>query len=231
MIEDHHALDQFMLAAVRPLAMVVLLPQVAGGPLPWRARLALVAAMALFSGFRPGAPMLDPMAIPHEVLAGLVAGLGLAMAFGAAAMAGEALAQMIGLGFATLGPMGGGAIPSLFTTLAWVALLSSSALPELFGLMAAGISDPAGNLDLVRIGALGTLLFLWGLKVALPLLAVLLLAQGVVAITTRAAPQLSAMAIGPAALLLAAIMLMPLLFDHLLGRLGMAVASGLAWVN
>jgi flagellar biosynthetic protein FliR len=224
-------LAQFMLAAVRPLAMVVLLPQVAAGPLPWRARLALVAAMALFGGFRPGAPTLDPMQIPHEVLAGLVAGLGLAMAFGAAALAGEALAQMIGLGFATLGPMGGGAIPGLFTTLAWVALLSSSALPELFGLMAAGISDPAGSLDLLRIGALGSLLFLWGLKVALPLLAVLLLAQGVVAITTRAAPQLSAMSIGPAALLLAAIMLMPLLFDHLVGRLGMAVASGMAWVE
>ncbi|WP_205599656.1 hypothetical protein, partial [Sandarakinorhabdus rubra] len=51
---------QFTLAAVRPLAMVLLMPGVAGAALPWRAKFALVAAMALFGGFRPGAPELAP---------------------------------------------------------------------------------------------------------------------------------------------------------------------------
>ena len=85
---------------------------------------------------------------------------------------------------------------------------------------------PVGGLDPGDIAAFGGLMFLWGLKVALPILAVLLLANAVVAITTRAAPQLSAMAVGPAALLLAFVTLLPLLFGHLSGRLAQALASG-----
>jgi flagellar biosynthetic protein FliR len=83
------------------------------------------------------------------------------------------------------------------------------------------------DLGLGGVAAHGGLIFLWGLKVALPMLAVMLLAQAVVAIASRAAPQLSAMAVGPAALLVAFVALLPLLFDHLLGRLSQALASGL----
>jgi len=223
-------ITRFMLAAVRPLACVALLPPVAGASLPWRARLALVAALALFAGFRPGAPALAATDIPAELMAGLVAGMGLALAFAAAALAGELLAQMIGLGFATLGPMGGngGAVPALFTTLAWVMLLAGDLHLELFALLASGVSlYPDGGMGLAGIAALGSLMFLWGLKLALPLMAVLLLAQAVVAIASRAAPQMSAMAVGPAALLLAFVSLLPLVFTHITARLAEALASGL----
>ncbi|MBU6166226.1 MAG: flagellar biosynthetic protein FliR [Alphaproteobacteria bacterium] len=223
-------LTRFMLAAVRPLACVVLLPPLAGASLPWRARLALVAALAAFAAFRPGAPALLATDVPAELMAGLVAGIGLALAFAAASLAGELLAQMIGLGFATLGPMGGngGAVPALFTTLAWVMLLVGDLHLELFALLASGASlYPPGGLGLAGISALGGLMFLWGLKIALPLMAVLLLAQGVVAIASRAAPQMSAMAVGPAALLLAFVSLLPLVFGHVSGRLAEALASGL----
>lgn len=221
---------RFTLAAVRPLACVLLLPPLAGASLPWRGRLALVAALAVFAAFRPGAPLLAPGDVPGELLAGLVAGMGLALAFAAASLAGELLAQMIGLGFATLGPMGGngGAVPALFTTLAWVMLLAGDLHLELFAMLASGTSlYPPGGLGLAAIAALGALMFLWGLKLALPLLAVLLLAQAVVAIANRAAPQLSAMAIGPAALLLAFVTLLPLVFGHIMARLAEALASGL----
>ena len=223
-------LTRFMLASVRPLACVALLPPLAGASLPWRARLALVAALAVFAAFRPGAPTLAATDVPAELLAGLVAGLGLALAFGAAALAGELLAQMIGLGFATLGPMGGngGAVPALFTTLAWVMLLVGDLHLDLFTMLASGTSlYPPGGMGLPAIAALGGLMFLWGLKLALPLLAVLLLAQAVVAIASRAAPQMSAMAVGPAALLLAFVSLLPLVFGHVSGRLAEALASGL----
>ncbi|WP_372914861.1 flagellar biosynthetic protein FliR [Sandarakinorhabdus sp.] len=222
-------LVRFTLAAVRPLAMVVLLPNIAGADLPWRGRLAIVAALAVFAAFRPGAPVLTGADIPAEMLAGLVAGLALALAFGAAGLAGEMLAQMVGLGFATLAGAGGnvGALSALFTTLAWAALLAGDVHLDVFALLASGAAlVPAGGLDLGDIAAFGGLMFLWGLKVALPILAVLLLANAVVAIATRAAPQLSAMAVGPAALLLAFVTLLPLLFAHLFGRLGEALASG-----
>lgn len=229
-----HWLGRFMLAAARPLACVALLPPLAGASLPWRARLALVAALAAFAAFRPGAPALDAADMPSEVMAGLVAGLGLALAFAAAALAGEMLAQMIGLGFATLGPMGGngGAVPALFTTLAWVMLLVGDLHLDLFVMLASGASlYPPGGLGLAGIAGLGALMFLWGLKLALPLMAALLLAQAVVAVASRAAPQMSAMAVGPAALLLAFVTLLPLVFGHVAARLAEALASGLGWLG
>ncbi|WP_313669324.1 flagellar biosynthetic protein FliR [Sandarakinorhabdus sp.] len=215
-------LMRFMLAAVRPLAMVVLLPNIAGADLPWRGRLALVAALAVFAAFRPGAPVLSGADVPGEMLAGLVAGL--ALAFGAAGLAGEMLAQMVGLGFAQLAQANTGVLSALFTTLAWVALLAGDVHLELLALLAT-MTVPV--LELADIAAFGGLMFLWGLKVALPILAVLLLANAVVAITNRAAPQLSAMAVGPAALLLAFVTLLPLLFGHLFGRLAQALESAL----
>lgn len=233
---------QFTLAAVRPLAMAVLLPGLVGAPLPWRAKFALVAALAVFGGLRPGAPLLSAADIPGELLAGLVAGLALALAFGAATLAGEVIAQMVGLGFAMLGPMAGsgGALSALFTTLTWVALLAGDLHTEWLLLMVAGGAAvpagggaviPAGGMALGDIAALGGLMFLWGLKVALPLLAVLLLANAVVAIANRAAPQLSVVAVGPAALLLAFVTLLPLVLGHVSGRLAQALASALGLVS
>jgi flagellar biosynthesis protein FliR len=230
---------QFTLAAVRPLAMAVLLPGLGGAALPWRAKFALVAALAVFGGLRPGAPLLSAADIPGELLAGLVAGLALALAFGAATLAGEAIAQMVGLGFAMLGPMAGsgGALSALFTTLAWVALLAGDLHTEWLLLMVAGggaVVAPGiggGGMALGDIAALGGLMFLWGLKVALPLLAVLLLANAVVAIANRAAPQLSVVAVGPAALLLAFVTLLPLVLGHISGRLAQALASALGLVS
>lgn len=220
-------LTAFTLAAVRPLAMAALLPPIAGAVLPWRGRLALAASLAVFSAFRPGAAVLTGADIPGEMLAGMVAGLALALAFGAAGLAGEMLAQMVGLGFAQLASANTGVLSALFTTLAWAALLANDVHLEVFALLASGSAlVPVGGLDPGDIAAFGGLMFLWGLKVALPILAVLLLANAVVAITTRAAPQLSAMAVGPAALLLAFVTLLPLLFGHLSGRLAQALASG-----
>lgn len=224
---------QFTLAAVRPLAMLVLLPGIAGAALPWRARLALAAALALFGGFRPGAPELSPAAIPGELLAGLTCGLALALAFGAATLAGEMIAQMVGLGFAMLGPMAGagGALPALFTTLAWVALLAGDLHGEFLLLVATGVALPASQLTVAGIAGFGGLMFLWGLGVAMPLLAVLLLANAVVAIANRAAPQLSVVAVGPAALLLAFVTLLPLVLGHVSGRLASALASGIGLIG
>lgn len=215
---------RFMLAAVRPLAIVVLLPSIAGADLPWRGRLALVAALAVFAAFRPGAPPLTGADIPHELLTGLVAGLALALAFGAAGLAGEMLAQMVGLGFAQLASANTGVLSALFTTLAWVALLASDVHLDLLALL---ITMTVPALALGDIAAFGGLMFLWGLKVALPILAVLLLANAVVAIATRAAPQLSAMAVGPAALLLGFVTLLPMLFGHLFGRLADALQAAM----
>jgi flagellar biosynthesis protein FliR len=123
-------------------------------------------------------------------------------------------------------------LPMLFTTLGWVALLSGDLHTEFLALMAGGaVAAPPGGIELGVIAALGGMMFLWGLQVALPLLAVLLLANAVVAIANRAAPQLSVVAVGPAALLLAFVTLLPMLFGHISGRLAAALASALGLIS
>jgi len=224
---------QFTLAAVRPLAMLALLPGFAGAPLPWRARLALVSALASFAAFRPGAPLLAPAMLPAELMAGLVAGVALAAAFAAAQLAGEVAAQMIGLGFANLGPEGGNvtALSGLFGLLMWGVLLASGAHLELLGALVAGQgAAPSGGITLAGVAALGSTMFAHGLAIALPVIGVLLLGNALVAIASRAAPQLSAMAVGPALLLMAFVSALPLLFLPLWGRLDQALNALLAWL-
>ncbi|WP_310498481.1 flagellar biosynthetic protein FliR [Sandarakinorhabdus sp.] len=224
---------RFALAGVRPLAMLAVLPSFAGAPLPWRARLAMAAALASFTAFGPRAVPLTPEMLPAEALAGLLAGLAVALAFAAALLAGETVAQMIGLGFASLGPAGGNvtALSGLFGALMWGAFLASGAHLELFGAVVAGGEVlPPGQLTLARVTAFGALMFASGLRLALPIVAVLLLGNALVAIASRSAPQLSAMAIGPAVLLLGFVWSLPMLFDGLWRGMIITLDAGLGLV-
>jgi flagellar biosynthetic protein FliR len=159
--------------------------------------------------------------IPGELLAGLLAGLAVALAFAAAQMAGEVAAQMIGLGFASVPTAGGNVtvIAGLWTLLMWLAFLGSDGHLVLFGSLVAGQAVlPPGAVSLERLAALGTVMFAGGLRLALPVIGLLLLGNLLIAVATRSAPQLGAMAIGPAALLLAFVWALPLLLAGLEGR-------------
>jgi flagellar biosynthetic protein FliR len=215
------AMTQLTIAGVRPLAMLALLPGFAGAALPWRARLAVAASLSVFTAFGPQAPVLTLAMIPGEVLAGLLAGLAVALAFAAAQMAGEVAAQMIGLGFASVPTAGGNVtvIAGLWTLLMWLAFLGSDGHLVLFGSLVAGQGVlPPGAVSLERLAALGTVMFAGGLRLALPVIGLLLLGNLLIAVATRSAPQLGAMAIGPAALLLAFVWALPLLLAGLEGR-------------
>jgi flagellar biosynthetic protein FliR len=225
------AMTRLTIASVRPLAVVALLPGLAGASLPWRARLALVSALAVFSAFGPQALALSWNMLPGEVLAGLLAGLGLAMAFAAAGLAGEMLAQMIGLGFANLGPAGGnaGVMQGLFTLLMWAVLLAGGAhLALADAMLAGGTLAPPGAVTAGNAAALGLVMFATGLSIGLPLVALLLLGNALVALASRATPQLSAMAIAPALLLLGLVAALPLLLDSIWGRMAQALAAAMA---
>lgn len=215
------AMTRFSIASVRPLAMLVLLPGFAGAVLPWRARLAVAASLAVFTAFGPQAPALTLAMIPGELLAGLLAGLAVALAFAAAQIAGEVTAQMIGLGFASMPGAGGNVsvIAGLWTLLMWLAFLGSDGHLVLFGSIVAGQGVmPPGAVSMERLAAFGTVMFAGGLRLALPVIGLLLLGNLLIAVATRSAPQLGAMAVGPAALLLAFVWALPLLLDGLQGR-------------
>nr|WP_243446006.1 flagellar biosynthetic protein FliR [Polymorphobacter fuscus] len=215
------AMTRFTIAGVRPLAMLALLPHFAGAALPWRARLAVAASLSVFTAFGPQAPELTLAMLPGEVLAGLCAGLAMALAFGAAQLAGEVAAQMVGLGFASVPGAGGNVsvIGGLWTLLMWLAFLSVDGHLQLFGSIVAGTGVmPPGAVSFERVAAYGTMMFAGGLRLALPVVGLLLLGNLLVAVATRSAPQLGAMAVGPAALLLAFVWALPMLLEGLNGR-------------
>lgn len=212
---------RFTIAGVRPMTMLALLPGLAGAMLPWRARLAVASALAVFTAFGPQATPLDLSMLPGEVLAGLLAGLSMALAFAAAQMAGEVAAQIIGLGFASFPGAGGNVsvIGGLFTVLMWCAVLTGDAHLWLFSTLVSGQDLlPPGGVSMELLGLYGATMFAGGLRMALPVVALLLLGNLLVAVASRSAPQLGAMSVGPAALLLAFVWALPLLFDALLQR-------------
>ena len=215
------AMTRFSIAAVRPMAMLALLPGFAGGVLPWRARLAVAAALAVFTAFGPQAPALTLAMLPGEVLAGMLAGLALGLAFAAAQMAGEVAAQIIGLGFASFSTAGGSVsvIGGLYAVLMWCVFLAGDGHLVLFSAVVAGQGVlPPGAVSLETVAAYGAVMFGGGLRLALPVVALLLLGNLLVAVAARSAPQLGAMSVGPAALLLAFVWVLPLLFEALLAR-------------
>ena len=215
------AMTRLSIAGVRPLAMLALLPPFAGAALPWRARLAVAASLSVFTAFGPHAPELTLAMLPGEVLAGLLAGLAVALAFAAAQLAGEVTAQMIGLGFASFPGAGGNVsvIGGLWTMLMWLAFLATDGHLQLFGsIVAAQGVMPPGGVTMARMAAYGTLMFAGGLRLALPVIGLLLLGNLLIAVATRSAPQLGAMSVGPAALLLAFVWALPVLLEGLNGR-------------
>jgi flagellar biosynthetic protein FliR len=220
-------LISFTMAGVRPMVMLSLLPPIAGASLPWSARLAIASAIAVFSAFGPGAPVgLTLSALPGEVLAGLLAGLVLAIAFAAAALAGEVAASIIGLGFASFVTAAGNVsvIGNVFTMIMGLAWLSTDGHLALMAGMAAGSAVwPVGSLDLGMIGlgeiaAYGMVMLQGALRMALPVVGLLLVGNLLVALAVRAAPQLGALAIGPPLLLLLLVWTLPLLLEGLTAR-------------
>jgi flagellar biosynthetic protein FliR len=225
-------MTRFTLAGVRPLVMLALLPGFAGAVLPWRARLAIAASLSVFSAFGPRPPELTLAMLPGEVLAGLLAGLAVGLAFAAAQMAGEVAAQIIGLGFASFATAGGNVsvIGGLFSLLMWCAFLTGDGHLWLFASVVSGQQlMPPGTVGVETLAAYGVVMFAGGLRMALPVVALLLLGNLLVAVAARSSPQLGAMSIGPAALLLAFVWALPLLFDAILGRATMTLnaAQGL----
>ena len=220
-------LIHFTMAGVRPMVMLSLLPPIAGAVLPWTARLAIASAIAVFTAFGPNAPPgLGLAALPGEVMAGLLAGLVLAIAFAAAALAGEVAASIIGLGFASFATAAGNVsvIGNFFTMIMGLAWLSTDGhLILLAGMAAGGEIWPPGSLSLDTIGlgeiaAYGAVMLQGALRMALPVVGLLLVGNLLVALAVRAAPQLGALAIGPPLLLLLLVWTLPLLLEGLGAR-------------
>jgi flagellar biosynthetic protein FliR len=196
----------------RILAFIASAPILGNPSLPARVKIALGLLITLLvAPLLPMPPDIAPasaagmLVLAQQILVGLAMGFALHVVFHAAEMAGELIGLQMGLGFATLYdasvpgmiPVVGQFLGVVFS-LAFLAvnghLMLVAALVESFNLLpVAAMSAPSGLLGLVRWSGN---IFVFGLTLAMPLLAALLVTNLALAVLTRAAPQLNVFAVG-----------------------------------
>lgn len=224
---------QLLFASLRCGAALAVLPGIGALLVPLRVRIGLSAAVGLL--VLGGPPLNVPadlmgvgglLAIAGEIAVGLMAGLVLHIAFASASIAGELLSQSMGLGFASIIDPGGATNSVLATFLGlllWLLLLGMGAHLRLIELLVASYTTlPPGSDPLAHGGALigfGAFAFSSGLLLALPVAALLLLVNLLLAVTARSAPQLNIFSIGFPALLVAGLLALPVALPAMVDRL------------
>lgn len=178
------------------------------------------------------------MLIASEALAGLAMGFALQVGFAAALLAGEIISNMMGIGFAAMAdPSTGQPSPaigqylSMLTLFLFLAsdghLLFFEVLYESYRSLppgAAWISATA----LSNIANFGSLIFIAGLAVAMPVLSALLLVQAVFAMVSRSAPSLNLFSVGLPATLTAGIVLLAIATPAIAEALALALQEAIS---
>ncbi len=207
-------------------AMVSAAPVFNARAVPVRIRVAIALALTLvIAPLAPPVPAVDPLSLEallisvHQIVIGLALGFVLRLALGALELAGEAVAHLMGLSFASMiDPVNGVQAPVLsqfyllLATLVFLAfnghLMWVEALAESFRLLPVGAQGltPQALWSLVTFGAE---LFAWGVRMALPVVAALLVINVAFGVLTRAAPQLNLFSVGfPATLVVGFVLLL-----------------------
>lgn len=224
-------LSSVLLAAVRVLGAVATNPFLGSARVPMigRVGLGLFITAALFP---PGTPIeqpvdVTPLTVAGELLVGLLAGFAVTLIFGVVQLAGAIIGLNSGFSFAgTLNPMlehSTGALESFFASLVLLVFVQINGhhyfltgLQELFAVAPIGqVTHIPGTAE--KLIQLSAALISSGVKMAMPVLAALLLADVGMAMLARVAPQLNLFAlempvkmlIGVAALAIALPVLLP----------------------
>lgn len=242
----HLAPEPFLLAllfaSLRVGAVLAMLPAIGGVAIPLRVRVGLAGAVGFLLLGTPNPPqspadllsLAGLLAIAGELLLGAVAGLAIHAAFAAAQVAGEWLAQAMGLGFATLvDPASGSAsmLSALFALLAWLLFLGAGGHLLLIETIAASYRAMPTAAALFQPHRLSAIIG-WagfamasGVMAALPLAAAMLLVNLALAVAARSAPQLNLFSIGFPLMLLTGLAGLPLALPALSASLAGAMAA------
>ncbi len=206
-------LVSFMLPLARILGLIMVAPGFGHADVPNRVKIGLGIFITLAI-----APALPPiasfdlfsfqglLALAIQILVGVAMGLIMQMAFAAVTMAGELIGLQMGIGFATFydpDNTAGSAVISQF--LSWLALLAFFAtnvhlaligtLTESFHALPVS-PQLLGGAGLKAVADGASVIFQAGVQLALPIIAVLLMTNIVLAVLTRSAPQMNIFAIG-----------------------------------
>jgi flagellar biosynthetic protein FliR len=200
----------YVLAAARVLGAITFNPLLGSArvPMPGRLGIGLFATLVLFPIGGPFEAPADvgPLEVAAELMVGLLAGFGITLIFGSIQFMASLIGINSGFSFAqTINPMfehgGGGVIETFITAFALLVFVQINGhhlfligLKQLFEVIPVGeVTHIPGSLD--SIITLSASLFSAGLKLALPVLAALLLADLALGLLARVAPQFNLFAL------------------------------------
>jgi len=236
----------WLLMMVRPGAAFLAAPIFSAAAVPVQLRLVIALAVGMAAlGVTPVTMPADGltsvvglMLVGGEVLVGLALGFAVQIGFAAAMLAGEAIGNTMGLGFAgMIDPASGASSPALGQ---FLSVLGTFLFLAIGGhLMLASIivdsyrAMPPGGAMLSRDALNGLVmfggnLFAMGLTIALPVGFSLVLVQLVMAVLARSAPALNLFAVGLPAALMAGIVLLAISVPYMADGIVSALEAGLS---
>lgn len=197
----------------RVLGLIMAAPVIGHGSVPARIKIGLGVFITLI--IAPTLPPLPEIQVASpggifilimQVLVGVAMGLVMRLAFSAVEMAGEIIGLQMGLGFASFyDPQSASNVNTLASFLGLLAalaflainghLLLLGALTESFTVLPVSPQALPGS-GMLAVANAGSIIFNYGVLIALPLIAMLLMTNLALAILTRSAPQLNIFAIG-----------------------------------
>ncbi len=206
-------LTRWFLAMLRPGGILLAAPLFSMNGFPMMLRIILALALAGFTRDYYLAIPVNDMAMPgwialslREILAGLMIGFLLQTGFSAAMLAGETIANMMGLGFAaSTDPVAGqntAVLSQFFSLLLMLVFLTADGHLMLFEALSASFAAIPVSMDGIpadKFGAMinfGGYVFAQGILLAFPVGLFLFAVNLVLATLSRLAPQLNLFAIG-----------------------------------
>jgi flagellar biosynthetic protein FliR len=203
----------FVWPLVRILGLLMAAPVFGHHSVPARVKIGLGVFIALIVS--PTLPPLPDVALGswpglfilvQQFLIGLAIGFTMRVVFASVELAGELVGLQMGLGFASFfNPQSAGqtlVLSQFFNLLAMLVFLAVNAHLLVLGLVAESFTTlpisaaPLAAEGFRSVAAFGSTIFVVGLQIALPLIAVLLMTNLALGILTRSAPQLNIFAIG-----------------------------------
>lgn len=236
----------WLFLSIRPAAAFFGVPALGAAQVPAQVRIAIAFAIGIaMAGTGVEPPALDVLLSPAgvllvagEILVGAAIGLLLQMAYAAAMIAGEAIGNAMGLGFAILvdptAGHGNNVAGQLLAALAGALLLVANGhlvLIEAVAASYAGLPPGAPILAAVDPAAVASFagnMFAAGVAIALPVGTALVLMQLLMAVVARSAPQLNLFAIGFPAVLFAGLFMLWVGLPEIAAAMLATLESGLS---
>jgi flagellar biosynthetic protein FliR len=207
---DFGAVARFGLLLVRPGALLLMAPGFGGQTVPMLTRVALTVLLAVSLApavALPAGPDVGvAVAVTREFAIGLALGLTARSLISGAELAGHLCSQQIGFSYAATVNPDGGARNTLLATLygllavfAWLAIDGHHLLLRALSASYEGLPIGAGRLDeslVVSIRQVLGVVFVTGIRLASPIIAILLVVEVALGLISRTTPALNVYVVG-----------------------------------